>query len=97
MMTQNQPKNKATHSPGGLLLYLKNGAIQNIPAGHNEKQGLVQLRNKMVRFLTAPTTNSENGDIMEAKLPDRIDRIEACESCPLKIECSIYQVFQFKL
>lgn len=98
MMTQNESKNKNNPqpSPGGLLLYLRDGAIQNIPAGHNEKQALVQLRNEMVRYLTAPTSISESGDIIEARLPDRIDRIKACETCPHRVECTIYQVFQLQ-
>lgn len=88
MMSQN----KANGPQGGLLLYLKDGSIQNIPAGHNEKQALVQLRNEMVQYLTAPTSTGESGEIVEARLPGRIDRVKACESCPLKVECTIYQV-----
>lgn len=86
-------KNVRDSSPGGLLLYLKDGAIQHVPAGHNEKQGLVQLRNEMVRYLTSPTSISESGQISEGKLPPRIDRVNQCASCPLRVECTIYQVW----
>ena len=84
-------KSSATN-PGGLLLYLRDGAIQSIPAGHQEIQGLVQLRNEMVRYLTAPTSTSPDGEVIESRLPPRIDRISACAYCPHQVECTIYQV-----
>ncbi|KZS13982.1 DNA replication ATP-dependent helicase/nuclease DNA2 [Daphnia magna] len=93
MMNQQNGERKVTDgSPGGLLLYLKDGAIQHVPAGHNEKQGLVQLRNEMVKYLTSPTTTSEKGEISEGPLPTRIDRVNQCNSCPLRVECTIYQI-----
>lgn len=93
MMNQQNGERKVTDgSPGGLLLYLKDGAIQHVPAGHNEKQGLVQLRNEMVKYLTSPTTTSERGEISEGPLPTRIDRVNQCNSCPLRVECTIYQI-----
>lgn len=107
MMNQWQPKiesdEKANYTklknsnPGGLLLYLKDGcAVQHIPAGHNEKQGLVQLRNEMVRFLTSPTSTLENGEVIESKLPPPIDRESQCRACPLRVECALYQVSHVK-
>lgn len=94
--TANYTKLKNSN-PGGLLLYLKDGcAVQHIPAGHNEKQGLVQLRNEMVRFLTSPTSTLENGEIIESKLPPPIDRESHCRACPLRIECTLYQVRSVK-
>ena len=46
----------------------------------------------MVRYLTAPTITLPSGEVGESPLPPRIDRIASCESCPHKIECTIYQV-----
>lgn len=94
MMNQQNGIKKVTdpNNPGGLLLYLKDGAIQHVPAGHNEKQGLVQLRNEMVKYLTSPTSISESGEISEAPLPPRIDRVNQCATCPLRVECTLYQV-----
>lgn len=46
----------------------------------------------MVRHLTGPTTTTASGEVVESPLPPRIDRIQACASCPLQIECTIYQV-----
>ncbi len=93
MMNQQTGVKKATDdNPGGLLLYLKDGAIQHVPAGHSEKQGLVQLRNEMVKYLTSPTSIAENGEISEGPLPSRIDRVNICASCPLRVECTVYQV-----
>lgn len=96
MMMNNEhtnTENKSTENgPGGLLLYLRDGGIQHVPTGHQEKQGLIQLRNEMVHFLTAPTTTSSDGSIIDVVLPPRINRLQACSSCPYKRECTIYQV-----
>lgn len=71
----------------GLLLYLSDGAVQKVIPRVHEVQGLVQLRNEMVRYWNTPI--SIEGQVI---LPPRIDRIESCASCPLRTECSIYQV-----
>lgn len=93
MMNKSNEKPSSNTNPGGLLLYLKDGcAVQHIPAGCAEKQGLVQLRNEMVRYLTSPASTMENGEIAESPLPSPIDRISQCKSCPLRVECTIYQV-----
>jgi len=92
MMSHSKQGSDSEASPGGLLLYLKDGAIQHVPAGIQEKQALIQLRNEMVHFLTAPTTKSTDGSVNEAILPPRIDRIQACAKCPHVVECTIYQV-----
>lgn len=92
MMSHNKKGSDCEASPGGLLLYLKDGAIQHVPAGIQEKQALIQLRNEMVHYLTAPTTKSTDGSINEAILPPPIDRIQACAKCPFVTECTIYQV-----
>lgn len=91
-ISQTNTKGCTNTNTGGLLLYLKDGSIQHIPAGHSEKQGLVQLRNEMVKYLTSPIAISSNGEIEDSPLPPRIDRINQCNSCPLRVECVIYQV-----
>lgn len=93
-MMMNPPRGSQKSSianPDGLLLYLRDGAIQSVPAGHQEKQGLVQLRNEMVRYLTAPTATSDDGDIIESRLPPRIDRISACSSWLVSFLFSSYK------
>ena len=92
MMSRNEKDFQSQASPGGLLLYLKDNAIQHVPAGVQEKQALIQLRNEMVRYLTAPTTRASDGSVKEAALPPRIDRVQACANCPYITECTIYQV-----
>ena len=97
-MMMNQTKGKtATGNPGGLLLYLRDGAIQQIPAGPNEQQGLIQLRNELVHYLTMPTSKSTDGNYVEGPLPPRIDRIQMCQQCPFLTECTMYQVKKLHL
>ncbi len=95
-MMMNQIKgNIAADNPGGLLLYLRDGAIQQIPAGPNEQQGLIQLRNELVHYLTMPTSKSTDGNYVEGPLPPRIDRTQMCQQCPFLTECTMYQVKKF--
>jgi DNA replication ATP-dependent helicase Dna2 len=93
MMSKTKGKGKvAVDNPGGLLLYLRDGTIQQITAGHNEQQGLIQLRNELVHYLTMPTRKLACGNPVEGPLPPRIDRIQMCQQCPFLTECTMYQV-----
>ena len=83
MMSNAEP----TEDLDGLLLYLSDGALQKVATGIKEKQGLVQLRNEMVRYWNTPI--SSDGQV---SLPPRIDRFESCVSCPLLTECTLYRV-----
>jgi DNA replication ATP-dependent helicase Dna2 len=96
MMTQAKGSKKTVTSPGGLLLYLQDCSIQQIPAGHKEQQGLIQLRNEMANYLTMPTKKNAQGKLIQGDLPPRIDRLNLCKTCPLAVECNIYQVLYFK-
>lgn len=83
MMSTAEP----TEELDGLLLYMSDGALQKVVTGIKEKQGLVQLRNEMVRYWNSPL--STDGQV---SLPPRIDRFESCVSCPLRTECTLYRV-----
>ncbi|KAB7497378.1 hypothetical protein Anas_00970, partial [Armadillidium nasatum] len=43
----------------GLLLYLKDGSMAEVPAGEKEKKALIQLRNDVVRYLAEKSSKAE--------------------------------------
>ncbi|XP_045595912.2 DNA replication ATP-dependent helicase/nuclease DNA2 [Procambarus clarkii] len=76
----------------GLLLYLKDGAMEEVPAGDNEKRGLIQLRNDIIHYITAkPVLLEGNLPQMLPPLPEPIDFERACTKCAHLVTCSIYQ------
>ena len=68
----------------GLLLYLRSSDMTQVPAGHHEQRGLVQLRNELVSWLLNPGP----------ELPEPISHEGACRSCGLLEVCSSYQRLQ---
>ena len=70
----------------GLLLYLRSSDMTQVPAGHHQQRGLVQLRNELVSWIHNP------GD----ELPDPISHQSACQSCGLLDVCTSYQRVQDK-
>ena len=68
----------------GLLLYLRSSDMTQVPAGHHEQRGLVQLRNELVSWLHNPGP----------ELPEPISHEGACRSCGLIEVCSSYQRLQ---
>ncbi|XP_037778324.1 DNA replication ATP-dependent helicase/nuclease DNA2-like [Penaeus monodon] len=75
----------------GLLLYLRDGAMEEVPAGEREKRGLIQLRNEMIYFLTAKPMKQEEGEFKLPSLPEPIDSERACTKCAHLLTCSVYQ------
>lgn len=76
----------------GLLLYLKDGSMVEVPAGDSEKRGLIQLRNEIIHYLTAKPV-LEEGLMPSAlpPLPEPIDFERACMKCAHLLTCSVYQ------
>ena len=58
--------------------------MTQVPAGHHEQRGLVQLRNELVSWM-----HNTGGEI-----PDPISHQSACQSCGLLDVCTSYQVNQ---
>nr|XP_027220953.1 LOW QUALITY PROTEIN: DNA replication ATP-dependent helicase/nuclease DNA2-like [Penaeus vannamei] len=80
------------HDPrAGLLLYLRDGAMEEVPAGEREKRGLIQLRNEMIYYLTAKPMKQEDGELKLPSLPEPIDSERACTKCAHLLTCSVYQ------
>lgn len=76
----------------GLLLYLKDGAMEEVPAGEKEKKGLIQLRNEMIHYLTAQPTIVEDSSIPKPPhLPETISFERACSRCAHLLTCTVYQ------
>ncbi|XP_042242042.1 DNA replication ATP-dependent helicase/nuclease DNA2-like, partial [Homarus americanus] len=76
----------------GLLLYLKDGAMEEVPAGDNEKRGLIQLRNDIIHYLRAkPVLEEGNSSPKLPPLPEPIDFERACTNCAHLLTCSVYQ------
>ncbi|XP_059175966.1 DNA replication ATP-dependent helicase/nuclease DNA2-like [Physella acuta] len=79
----------------GLLLYLKTGQMESVPAKPESKSGLIQLRNQMVHYLTQQVqqTNSPENEVQFSlgQMPEPINRQKVCCNCPHLLNCSIYQ------
>ncbi|KAK4301412.1 hypothetical protein Pmani_026446 [Petrolisthes manimaculis] len=77
----------------GLLLYLRDGAMEEVSAGEKEKRGLLQLRNEIVQHLTAKPI-PQLGDQLPPQLPslpEPIDFDRACVKCGQLLTCTVYQ------
>ncbi len=66
----------------GLLLYLKDSKMKFIKPNKNNLNGLLQLRNDLVFYLT---TSSDD----ESLLPPQINDHRTCSKCPLLTVCSL--------
>lgn len=72
----------------GLLLYLREGVMKEIPGTHNERRDLLLLRNEMAHYLTQQNGQEHpNGHIA---LPNPISFRSACTACPYGVICSTY-------
>lgn len=77
---------------GGLLLYLKNGSMEEISSGRVEKQGLIQLRNELVHYLSSKPFVDEDGNVHRPPpLPEPLNDTRSCSKCPQLLACSLYQ------
>lgn len=78
----------------GLLLYLKENAMQEIKSGHHEKRDLILLRNTLVHYFAKKpedlrSINSEL-DLKAMELPEPINHHSACNRCPYQTLCCAY-------
>ncbi|KAH9525419.1 Tripartite DNA replication factor [Bulinus truncatus] len=78
----------------GILLYLKNGDMQLVPAKPESKSGLIQLRNQLAYYLNSQVKSEkskENVTYSLGRLPRPINSPRSCGQCPQLLNCSIYQ------
>uniref|UniRef100_A0A2C9LYA7 DNA replication ATP-dependent helicase/nuclease DNA2 n=1 Tax=Biomphalaria glabrata TaxID=6526 RepID=A0A2C9LYA7_BIOGL len=79
----------------GILLYLKNGDMQIVPAKPESKSGLIQLRNQLAHYLNSQVQRetSENNFVTYSlgQLPQPINNPRFCGNCSQLLNCSIYQ------
>ncbi|GAB1597754.1 DNA replication ATP-dependent helicase/nuclease DNA2-like [Argonauta hians] len=80
----------------GLLLYLKDQPNMSVvTAQHQDKRGLIQLRNEIVHYIQNSIVKQEPlpEDLFQliGKLPEPINNVSACTKCPHLLSCSIYQ------
>ncbi|KAK6968690.1 DNA replication ATP-dependent helicase/nuclease DNA2 [Biomphalaria glabrata] len=79
----------------GILLYLKNGDMQIVPAKPESKSGLIQLRNQLAHYLNSQVQRetSENNSVTYSlgQLPQPINNPRFCGNCSQLLNCSIYQ------
>ncbi|XP_011068537.1 PREDICTED: DNA replication ATP-dependent helicase/nuclease DNA2 [Acromyrmex echinatior] len=78
----------------GLLLYLKENAMQEIKSGHHEKRDLILLRNILAHYFTKQpedlrSINSES-DLKAMELPEPINHHSACSRCSYQTLCCAY-------
>lgn len=72
----------------GLLLYLREGVMKEIPGTHNERRDLLLLRNEMAHYLTQ--SNGQENPNGHVALPNPISFRNACTACPYGVICSTY-------
>ncbi|KAK9881525.1 hypothetical protein WA026_016406 [Henosepilachna vigintioctopunctata] len=92
--------NKLGHNvSSGLLMYLKDGIIKEIPMMENEKRDIMILRNELAYYLKRrPKVISPHGDkkekyICPPELPEPINHRNACRSCPYNVICSSFSQY----
>ncbi|KAK2182354.1 hypothetical protein NP493_357g00002 [Ridgeia piscesae] len=82
---------------GGLLLYLKEGDMKVIPAGHANKRGLIQLRNELAHFMKSSSEKCDAASALASRswpfgdLPEPISRGQFCSKCPQLLNCAAVQ------
>ncbi|XP_052857147.1 DNA replication ATP-dependent helicase/nuclease DNA2 [Drosophila gunungcola] len=81
---------RETHS--GLLLYLKEGLLSEVPSGRNEQRDLVLLRNDLAYWLTKEITIpvAKEAVLEQMPLPEPIYHHSACGNCAYNTICSSF-------
>ncbi|KAK4872773.1 hypothetical protein RN001_014802 [Aquatica leii] len=72
----------------GLLLYLREGVLREVPITPQEKRDLTMLRNELAYFLTR--NPKFNGERLEWELPKPINHHNACSKCPYSTICCTF-------
>ncbi|VEN40835.1 unnamed protein product [Callosobruchus maculatus] len=83
----------------GLLFYLREGVLREIPTTHREQRDIVLLRNELAYYLTRRpkvVQNKESGvkQIYPPELPEPINH-RGCSKCPYNVLCASYAREQF--
>ncbi|GJQ70844.1 hypothetical protein Trydic_g767 [Trypoxylus dichotomus] len=94
----------------GLLLYLREGALQEIPYNNREKRDLILLRNELTYYLTrrvqinneveksnrndARSWNQKLKALEPPELPAPINHHSACGKCPYNVICCTYLKYE---
>lgn len=77
----------------GLLLYLKENAMQEIKSSHHEKRDLILLRNTLAHYFSKQPEDFHNmsseSDLKTMELPEPINH-RACTTCPYQTLCCAY-------
>lgn len=79
----------------GLLLYLKEGVLKEIPPSQAEKRDLIILRNELAYFLSRnpKVVKTEQGQYLEPpEVPEGIDH-PSCSKCPYNSVCMAYSKY----
>ncbi|XP_044761350.1 DNA replication ATP-dependent helicase/nuclease DNA2 isoform X2 [Coccinella septempunctata] len=80
----------------GLLLYLKDGIMKEIPMSENEKRDIMILRNELAYYLRRKpkVIHSKLNDAVQkiepSELPTPISHHSACGKCPYNIICTTF-------
>ncbi|PNF13913.1 hypothetical protein B7P43_G09862 [Cryptotermes secundus] len=75
----------------GMLLYLRDGIMQEVKAGNNEWRDLVLLRNQLAYFITRlPTVVDSGTGFKPPHLPEPINHHSACSKCPYLTICTSF-------
>uniref|UniRef100_T1IXE8 DNA replication ATP-dependent helicase/nuclease n=1 Tax=Strigamia maritima TaxID=126957 RepID=T1IXE8_STRMM len=73
---------------GGLLVYLRDGKTKEVKAEHNQKRGLIQLRNELIHYIDQPVNENEIGVVHS--LPETLNSNRLCSRCPYATVCCVY-------
>jgi len=76
----------------GLLLYLKENAMQEIKSNHHEKRDLIRLRNTLAHYFAMKPEDLQDtsSDLKTMELPEPINHRSACIKCPYQMLCCAY-------
>ncbi|KAJ4428147.1 hypothetical protein ANN_24162, partial [Periplaneta americana] len=75
----------------GLLLYLRDGIMQEVKAGNNEWRDLIILRNQLAHFITRlPLMTDDSIRFKPPQLPEPINHHSACGNCPYLTICTSF-------
>ncbi|XP_068159372.1 DNA replication ATP-dependent helicase/nuclease DNA2 [Drosophila tropicalis] len=102
MLYQMMQSAQGQETKSGLLLYLREGLMQEIRGERKDQRSLIWLRNELAHYLTRQVQFPEDGNKSSAtsvfQLPEPIYHHKACENCAYNtICCSFAQREQLQL
>ncbi|KAJ8924803.1 hypothetical protein NQ315_000957 [Exocentrus adspersus] len=83
--------------PSGLLLYLREGVLREIPMTRKEKRDIIIMRNELTYYLTRKPRIVEDEQtkikkVLPPELPEPINH-KSCAKCPYNVICTAYAKF----